>query len=115
MHELSIALSILDMAQEEAERRGGVRVEAIHLKLGPLSGVVKEALLSAYDLARERTSLEYCRLVIEEIPILVYCEQCRDQRQVHSMQSFCCSECESPVSEILQGKELQVYALELSP
>ncbi len=115
MHELSIAMSILDMAEEEAERRGGARVEAIHLKLGPLSGVMKEALLSAYDLARENTSLEACRLVIDEVPILVYCERCRGQRRVHSIQSFCCCECESPVSEILQGKELQVFALEISP
>jgi hypothetical protein len=27
--------------------------------------------------------------------------------------SLCCSECESPSSEILQGRELQVVALEL--
>ena len=50
MHELSIALSLLDQVAEEAERRGGVQVHAIHLRLGPLSGVVKEALLSAYEL-----------------------------------------------------------------
>ncbi len=56
MHELSIALSILDIAEEEAGDRVG-RVAAVHLKLGPLSGVVKEALLSAYDLAREGTAL----------------------------------------------------------
>ncbi len=74
MHELSIAMSILDMAEEEAIRRGGVRVEAIHLKLGPLSGVAKEALLSAYDLARESTPLAACRLMIEEVPIVAYCQ-----------------------------------------
>ena len=43
VHELSIALSILDVAEEEMERRGNVPVEAIYLKVGPLSGVVKEA------------------------------------------------------------------------
>ena len=41
MHELSIAMSILDVAEEEAERQGGARVVAVHLKLGPLSGVVQ--------------------------------------------------------------------------
>ena len=56
MHELSIALSILDLAAEEAERHGG-RVAAVHLRLGPLAGVVKDALVSAYDLAREGTPL----------------------------------------------------------
>ena len=67
MHELSIALSILDFAAEEAERRGG-RVVAVHLRLGPLSGVVKEALLSAYELAREGTPLAAAALVVEEVP-----------------------------------------------
>ena len=35
MHELSIAMSIVEMAEEEAERRG-VQVNAVHLKLGAL-------------------------------------------------------------------------------
>jgi hydrogenase nickel incorporation protein HypA/HybF len=47
MHELSIAMSIVDMAQEELERHGGLQVQAVHLKLGRLTGVVKEALLSS--------------------------------------------------------------------
>jgi Zn finger protein HypA/HybF involved in hydrogenase expression len=29
MHELSIAMSIVEMAQEEAERRGGAQVQAV--------------------------------------------------------------------------------------
>ena len=45
MHELSIAVSMVEMASEEALRLGAVRVNALHLKLGPLSGVVKDALL----------------------------------------------------------------------
>src|SRR6202050_5864873 len=50
MHELSIAMSIVELAEEEAERRS-VQVNAVHLKLGALSGVAKEALLSCYELA----------------------------------------------------------------
>jgi hydrogenase nickel incorporation protein HypA/HybF len=51
MHELSIAMSIVDLAIEEAARRGGVQVNAVHLKLGQLSGVVKDALLFSYDVS----------------------------------------------------------------
>jgi hydrogenase nickel incorporation protein HypA/HybF len=72
VHELSIALSILDLVGEEAERRG-VRVLAIHLKLGPLSGVVKEALLPAYDLARGGGPLAEARLMVEEAPLRARC------------------------------------------
>ena len=66
MHELSIALSILDLVEEESARRGNIRVEAIHVKIGALSGVVKEALVSAYELAAERTEFESCKLVVQE-------------------------------------------------
>jgi hydrogenase nickel incorporation protein HypB len=68
MHELSIAVSIVEIAQEEAERRGTARVRAGHLRLGTLCGVVKEALLSCYDMACEATPLEGSQLLTEEIP-----------------------------------------------
>lgn len=66
MHELSIAMSIVEIAEEESERLGGAHVCAIHVKLGSLSGVAKEALLSCFDLACENTPLSDCRLVIDD-------------------------------------------------
>jgi hydrogenase nickel incorporation protein HypA/HybF len=114
MHELSIALSILDVVEEEIERRGSVRVETIHLKLGPLSGVVKEALLSAFELASEQTQFAQCSLVIEDVPISVYCPLCNAERPVRSMQSFYCADCGTPASAVVHGRELQVSALELT-
>ena len=114
MHELSIALSILDVVEEEVERRGNVHVEAIHLKLGPLAGVVKEALVSAFELASEQTDFAQCALVIEDIPISIYCSQCNAERPVRCMQSFYCVDCGAPSSQVVRGRELQVSALELS-
>jgi len=114
MHELSIAMSIVEMAEEEAAQRGAPQVNAIHLKLGKLAGVVKGALLSAYELACEGTSLAGSRLVIEEVPIVVYCSTCLAPRTLPSMQCFACPECNNPVSEVLQGRELQVVALEIN-
>ena len=107
-------MNLIDLASEEAERRGGARVEAIHLRLGPLSGVVKDALLSSYDLARENTTFADCRLVIEEVPVVVYCEQCRARRVVESMQRFSCPECDTPATEIVGGRELELFALEIA-
>jgi len=112
MHELSIAMSIVELAEEEADRRC-VRVEAVHLKLGALSGVVKEALLSCYEMACENTPLEGSRLIIDEVPVVIFCPSCRAQRPLHSVQLFCCSECGTACSEIVQGKELEVVALEI--
>ena len=86
MHELSIAMSILDVVGEEAARQGDARVSAVHLKLGALSGVVKEALLASFDKARIGTSLEECQLVIQEMPIVIDCATCGKQQPVVSIQ-----------------------------
>jgi len=114
MHELSIAMGILELTEEESEKRGGARVDAIHLRLGPLSGVVKEALLSAWELASERTDFESSRLVIEEVPIAVFCLKCQAERPVQSIQQLCCVECDTPATEVVHGRELLVSALELA-
>jgi hydrogenase nickel incorporation protein HypA/HybF len=114
MHELSIAMSLLDVAAEEAERQGGGRVIALHLKLGPLSGVVKEALLSAFDLAREGSEFEHTQLVIKETPILILCPECGENRPARSLQEICCDLCGTPSMDIVSGRELELTAMEIS-
>src|SRR4051812_32404635 len=110
MHELSIALSLLDLVEEEATLRG-CRVAAIHLRLGPLSGVVREALSSAYELAREGTPMAETELVVEEVPLVVACPACRAERRPISASELRCPDCGTPTPEVLRGGELEVVAL----
>ena len=112
MHELSIAISLVEIAEEEAKRRG-VRVTAVYLRLGALSGVVKEALLSSFEMACADTPLQGARLVVEEVPVVVYCPDCAEERMLDSVQLFCCASCGRPTGDVRQGKELEVVALEI--
>jgi hydrogenase nickel incorporation protein HypA/HybF len=97
---------------DEARQRN-VQVSAVHLRLGALSGVVKDALLFSYEVACQDTPLEGSRLLIEEVPVMVFCPQCKEKRLLESVQSFICPDCASPTGDVLQGKELEVYALEV--
>ena len=112
MHELSIAMGIVEAAMDEAKQRD-VHVSAVHLRLGALSGVVKDALLFSYEVACQDTPLQGSRLLIEEVPVAVFCPQCRARRILESVQSFTCPECGSLTGDVLQGKELEVFALEV--
>ncbi len=114
MHELSIAMSVLEIVEEEAERQGTARVTAVHLRIGPLSGVVKEALVSAFELAREGTPFAECKLMIEEVPITAFCATCQTERTVSSVQHICCPVCDTPMPDITTGRELEVKAMEIS-
>ena len=113
MHELSIAMSIVDGACEEASRHGAKRVESVHLRLGQLSGVVKDALLFSYDLAAADTLLDGSRLVIDEVKPAIYCDDCKAERELASIQSFSCPECGTPSSNVVRGRELTIVGLEL--
>jgi hydrogenase nickel incorporation protein HypA/HybF len=113
MHEMSIALSIVEGASEEALRHNGSKVSAVRLQLGQLSGVVKEALLFSYDLACEGTALEGSKLAIEEIPATIFCRGCNAERALASIQNFSCPVCHAPSGEVLRGRELLITGLEL--
>src|SRR4051812_29420994 len=107
MHELSIALGIVDVAAEEAGRRGG-RGVAVHLKLGPLSGVVPAALRSAFELAREQEpAVAAAELLIEDVPVAAYCPGCAAERAV-PFPELRCPACGAPTPEIVRGRELEV-------
>ena len=112
MHELAIAMGIVDAALDEARERG-VHVTAVHLRLGALSGVVKDALLFSYEVACQDTPLAGSRLIVEEVPVIVFCPRCKDTRVLSSVQSFFCPECNTPTMDIRKGKELEVFALEV--
>jgi hydrogenase nickel incorporation protein HypA/HybF len=113
MHELSIAVSLVEAAEEEASKHGAPGISAVHLRLGVLAGVAKEALLFSYELASEGTTLAGSKLVIEDAPVVVFCHSCQQRRPIRSLQSFCCVACDTPATDVLQGRELELIGLEV--
>lgn len=114
MHELSIAISMIDQIIEESETRGGLDVQAVHLKLGVFSGVDKEALLFAYELACDGTPLQGSRLLIVTVPLVIYCSVCLKDRIPPSIYQLCCPECQTAGQQIVSGREIEVAALEVA-
>jgi len=52
-------------------------------------------------------------MVIEDVPIRSYCQQCQAEVTVASVQALVCPTCSSPVGKVLSGRELEVSALEI--
>jgi hydrogenase nickel incorporation protein HypA/HybF len=113
MHEISIAMSIVDVASDALLREGGGRVEVVYLRLGPLSGVIKEALLSAYELACENSPVAGSRLVVEDEPLEIDCPTCGSAQEVESIQEMRCRKCGTFSANIVRGRALEVTAMEI--
>lgn len=65
MHELSIALSLVDAVCEDLTRLGDVSVRRVRVRVGPLSGVVADALSFAFEVAAAESAIAGARLDIE--------------------------------------------------
>ncbi len=113
MHELSIAQSLVEAVSEAALRAGAQRVTAVHLRLGVLAGVVKEALLFSYDVATQGTLLEGSTLHIEEVPLVIVCDACGARSTIPINRGFACPSCGALHTRIVQGKELEIASVEI--
>jgi hydrogenase nickel incorporation protein HypA/HybF len=111
MHELSIALSMIDQVEQQASTySGGVR--SIQVKVGSLSGVDVEALRFAWEIAREGTPLAATQLEIEFTPLRVRCPSCGRTRTPEIF-SIACPQCPDAEQEIVAGQELELTSLEV--
>jgi len=66
MHELSIALSLVDCVCEELPRIGDrVSIRSVRVRVGSLSGVAPDALAFAFDVAAADSPIAGARLEID--------------------------------------------------
>ena len=113
MHELSIAMSIVESVEENLPDQE-TKVEKVFLKIGELSGVVKDALLFSFDIAAADSSLNGAAVEIESIPVVVRCSDCELDTELGSPPVFKCKECGRPVADIISGKELEIVSVALA-
>jgi len=109
VHELSIAESVVRIAEQHA---AGRPVAAVELKVGHLRQVVPSALAFAFELVAQGTCVEGAELVMEEIPAAGRCRGCGTESELDDFPLLCPS-CGSWDLELLRGEELLVDALEL--
>lgn len=112
MHELSIALGIVRIAEEETSKAGAQKVETIELEIGTQSGIEIDALEFVWPSAVKGTVLEKAERKIEIIQAYASCLDCQTEFQIEQVYDVC-PNCESYLKAIIKGKELKIRALEV--
>lgn len=113
MHEVSIAMSLVEELTERAEAEHVDKITTVHVRIGTFAGVVKEALLFAWDLTTEGTVAEGARLLIEDVPLVVFCPDCDMPKTIEGYPILVCPTCNTPTPTIVRGRELQLIAMEV--
>ncbi len=112
MHEMSIAMNIVDIAVENANKEKAAKINKIELEIGTLAGVVSEALEFCFQAACKGTIAEKARLEIVKTPAIAVCEACGHSFEADQIVSEC-PECKSIVSNVSGGRELKIKSINI--
>ena len=113
MHELSIVMGILKIAETEAEKAGAKTVDLIELEIGSLAGIELDALDFVWNGAVKDTVLEHA---VRKIDLIKGKGQCMECDLIFSLDHVYdpCPNCQNYLKGVIQGKELRVKALEVT-
>lgn len=110
MHELSIAMSIVEISTDYAKKNDSEKVLEIEIEVGELSGVVDEALDFAMEAAIKNTPCEGASWKIFKIKALAKCKSTGKTYGLDNLYSAC-PFCNEYGHELIKGKELRVRAI----
>lgn len=110
MHELSIVMNIVDIAEDETAKAEASSVTSITLEIGTLSGIVMEALEFAWQSAIKGTVLENAELKINTIEGVAKCWDCGEEFNAQTLYQEC-PQCKGYFTDIIKGKEMRVMEL----
>ena len=110
MHELSIAQSIVELAEKEARNHRANSIEELELEIGALAGIEWVSLEFALESVKKGSMLENTRIVFQRIDGEGRCGDCENVFPVENLFSAC-PVCGSYAVKIIKGKELRIKSL----
>jgi len=110
MHEFSIAVSIVEIAEAEAQKAHAIKIKELILDIGTMSGIEFYALDTAMEMAVKNTRLENSIIKINKIQAKAKCTECAKEFDIdHAYDP--CPYCDSLYHELQSGKELQIKSI----
>jgi hydrogenase nickel incorporation protein HypA/HybF len=112
MHEVSIAMNILQIIEEELSKNPGKTVVQLHLQIGVLSGVVPDSLLFALEASRQNSLLKNAKISIDHREAVASCPECGSKFKTEDYFGVC-PQCGNSRYEIISGRELIIKSITL--
>ncbi len=112
MHEMSIAVSIVDIVCKKAKEENAKKINNIVLDVGELSGIMIDALEFGFEAATKSTLADGAQLKINRIQGKAFCKNC--DKHFHIENEFTpCPTCDDYNIELLKGKELNIKSFNI--
>lgn len=110
MHELSIAISIVDTALKQAQMAMAHEISEVELEIGTLSGIEYNSLEFALGVASKETILKNTLFRIHRVEPVAECPDCGHLYTPVRVFSDC-PQCNREGIRLIRGTELQIKSL----
>ena len=110
MHEYSIIQALLARVDQEAQARGASAVHRLRVRIGELSGVEVELLVTAFDTFRERSLCTGAEMEVEPVAAEWSCPGCGEP--VPRGAVLRCGACGLP-ARLVRGDEIVLDQIEM--
>lgn len=108
MHELGIVFEIADSVEKIAKENNVKKVTKVILEIGEVSMVINSYLEDCWNWNAKRTELfKDCKLEIETIKAVTYCEDCQKEYETVK-HGKTCPYCKSENTYLLRGNETNI-------
>ncbi len=113
MHEMSIAMSIVDIVLESAERENAESVERVDIDIGRLSGILPDFVQQCLEAASRGTLAEGASFRIRTIPGKAQCRECQALFDFPAFMTPC-PECGSYTVSPIEGTEMKIVSITIN-
>jgi len=112
MHESSMAMSILGIVTDEAQKAHVGAVRRVCLCIGDLAGVEATTLTACFEMLAEGTVADHAQLDIKRIPATGTCVVCGATASGRG-RMLRCPACKTGSIKLATGRELYVESIEV--
>ena len=113
MHELALLQELCALASHAAAEQGASHIHRLELRVGALAGVDPQALRQAFAVVATTPPWQEAELRLEVVPTRCFCSHCEQPFQPSDV-IHACPRCGALSRQVLEGRELELVALEVS-
>ena len=113
MHELAVTQNIVDISLDAARAADAVRIRAIRVAVGALTGIAPDSVQFYFEFLRRDTLAADAHLEIEIVPARATCGACGAEFAVVPPLDGCCPVCGGAPAQVVGGNDLLVASIEV--
>lgn len=114
MHEFNIIQNIFAILEQLADENHLRVIKKVTLRIGRLRQIVPETMRFAFKTLSAGTVADSAELIIEEIPIKIFCRSCHKTFLAED-NIYICPHCQETDLEVLTGKEITLASIDGEP